>query len=299
METSNILIIVASVVVVMLAWKTVARRRQAGNNHVAQARRAIDACACLLKLIGHIQQHRGMSSAFIGGDRSFEPRLFTKRGEIEPLLRQLHDVAKHENDARHPCFTLNDYSLLKHRWEALLEGYGNLTVERSITMHSQIIAILINWLDAVGEARIELPMGEALPRGIVRNYAHRLPLLTECLGQARATGSGVAVKGTCSAVARVRLMFLVSRAESLIEQACAVDERGAVVAAAVKELAQMTRARMLNGQQVSVTAEQYFSEATRAIDAVFGWIKQSGDIIDQRLTTIETGKHMELGLSAK
>jgi hypothetical protein len=162
-----------------------------------------------------------------------------------------------------------------------------MSVEKSIAEHSLLIATALDWLDAFGEARVALSFSGRLPVGLVKNYAHRLPALTECLGQARAIGSSVAAKGKCSAVARVRLMFLVSRAESLLDQACGVSEGPANDAdkarVAVKSLAQLIRERMLSGDQVDVTADTYFTQATRAIEDVFAWIRDCGKVLEQRL----------------
>ncbi len=126
-------------------------------------------------------------------------------------------------------------------------------------------------------------MSNLLPQGAVRNFSHRLPQLTECLGQARATGTGVAAHGSCSAVARVRLMFLVSRAESLIDQACAFDQHGSFAALKVRSLAKTIRSQMLASQQVNVSAASYFAEATAAIDAVYQWVRDCSQNLEVQL----------------
>lgn len=289
MQTENYLFIAAPLVLAVLVVWSVRRRGHLRGNQALGAHAAIGACNTLLALIGHIQQHRGMSTAWLAGDRSFERRLSAKRSEIEPLLGQLQQVAVAENAHSYPCFTPNDVTLWRHRWGQLVSELGGYTVEKSIAAHSNLIAMLLNWLAALGEARIELPLGELLLPGSVRNFAHRLPQLTECLGQARATGSGVAAQGSCSAVARVRLMFLVSRAESLIDQAIAVDRQGGEAAAKVKALALMIRSHMLSSQHVGVSAEAYFAEATRAIDAVFQWVRSCGQTLETRIEAVGAG----------
>ncbi|HTJ97659.1 MAG TPA: nitrate- and nitrite sensing domain-containing protein [Rhodocyclaceae bacterium] len=291
MNTLNLAILCALLLVIVIGVWFLRRRGREQSGHVEVARTAIQACNCLLQLIGHIQQHRGMSTAHLAGDHGFDRRLIEKRAEIEPLLAKLQAVSQNENSYSYPCFTPNDVSLWRHRWSSLVNELDSYTVEKSIATHSNLIATLLNWLGALGEARVELPMGEALPNGSVRNFAHRLPQLTETLGQARATGSGVAAKGSCSAVARVRLMFLVSRAESLIDQACAVDKQGSAAAQKVRALAELTRTHMLGSQKVGVSAEQYFAAATQAIDAVFFWVRECGGALEQQLANnMQIGK---------
>lgn len=290
MNNFDIPLVIGSISLVALAFWWVRRRDHLQGNQAATAQAAIAACNILLELAAHIQQHRGMSTAWLAGDQSFERRLSSKRGEVEPLLAKLQQVALEENTRSYPCFTPNDVSLWRHRWSMLVNELGTYTVEKSIATHSNLVAMLLNWLDAMGEARIALPMGDLLPDGAVRNFSHRLPQLAETLGQARATGSGVAAQGKCPAVARVRLMFLVSRAESLTEQACAVDRQGELAAQKVKSLALTIRTHMLGSQAVGVSAEAYFAEATRAIDAVFAWVRECGHMLEGEIGQVAMGR---------
>lgn len=290
MNTSDLLLLAVSLALMVVAICWVRRRGRSHGNEAATAQVAIAACNTLLELAAHIQQHRGMSTAWLAGDESFGSRLASKRRELEPLLAKLQQVAQEENTRSYPCFTPNDVSLWRHRWSMLVNELDTYTVEKSIATHSNLVAMLLNWLDAIGEARIALPMGDRLPDGAVRNFSHRLPQLAETLGQARATGSGVAAQGKCPAVARVRLMFLVSRAESLTEQACAVDRKGELAAQMVKSLALTIRTHMLGSQEVGVSAEAYFAEATRAIDAVFAWVREGGRLLEQEVAQVAAGR---------
>ena len=290
MNIFDILLASGAFFLALLAVWWVRRRGHLQGDQAAIAQAAIGACNVLLELAAHLQQHRGMSTAWLAGDHSFERRLSGKRGEIEPLIARLQQVALEENARSYPCFTPNDVTLWRHRWSMLVNELGTYTVEKSIATHSNLVAMLLNWLDAIGEARIALPMGDLLPDGAVRNFSHRLPQLTETLGQARATGSGVAAQGKCPAVARVRLMFLVSRAESLTEQACAVDRQGEFAAQKVKSLASTIRTHMLGSQEVSVSAEEYFAEATQAIDAVFAWVHEGGRKLEEEIAQVAAGR---------
>ena len=237
------------------------------------------ACRSLLALVGHLQQHRGMSSALLSGDQGFRTRLDGKGREIEQLIPSLRAVAREESTRAHPCLTQNDLSLFQFQWGQLREKLGGLSVEQSIAQHSFLIDQLLQWLAALGESRVEVLLVDRCARGLVRNYASRLPALTECLGQARALGTSVAAQRGCSAVARVRLMFLVARAEALLSQAKEAGGQGPKAeraALAVQEMARVIRTRMLLSSGISVAAQEYFDIATAAVDSVFAWINESG-----------------------
>jgi len=255
------------------------QRRRAWVDAGRSLENSLAGCRSLLALTAHFQQHRGMSSAWLSGDQSFGGKLEGKAREIDALFQALRPVARSESAKPHPCLTPNDLALFQRRWEELREKLAGLSVEQSIAQHSFLIEQLLQWLAALGEARLEPLVGDRGARGMVRNYAIRLPALTECLGQARAVGMSVATRQACSAVARVRLMFLVARAEALLKQAAAGELRGAKAESAtlaVQQMARLVRTRMLVSSGISVTVQEYFEVATLAVDAVFGLIAEHG-----------------------
>lgn len=236
------------------------------------------ACETLLNLIASLQQHRGMSSAWLSGDAGFKRRLEEKARQIDELLPRLRELAQRESLQAHPCLTLNELQLFRFRWEKLRDGLASHTPEQSIARHSELLEKPLSWLAALGEARVEPLFPEADLQRLARNYASRLPALSECLGQARAVGAGVAAQGRCSPVARVRLVFLISRAESLLQAALAGDGGGRAESAsqAVQRMLLRIREGLLAGP-VELAPEQYFALATRAIDLVFSWMDGSGE----------------------
>jgi hypothetical protein len=271
----------ALAIVILVAVAMLYRRRRwecAGKSLDS----TLAACRTLLALVGHFQQHRGMSSALLSGDQAFRNRLDGKGREIEALIPSLREVAGQESRRAHPCLTQNDLSLFQFHWGQLREKLTGLSVEQSIAQHSFLIDQLLQWLAALGESRVEVLLADRCARGLVRNYASRLPALTECLGQARALGTSVAARRGCSAVARVRLMFLVARAEALLNQANEAGGRGPKAekaALAVQEMARVIRTRMLLSSGISVAAQEYFDIATVAVDSVFVWINESGTML--------------------
>lgn len=267
------------------------RQRQRAIHARTHLQETLASCRHLLALAAHLQQHRGMSSAWLSGDASFEPRLIEKRKQIDTVFPLLLASARIESMQTYPCLTANDVSLFRFRWQNLLEGLPRMAPETSISQHGFMVAQVLEWLSALGEARIEPLGGQHMPLGMIRNYAHRLPALTECLGQARAIGSSVAARHGCTPVARVRLMFLISRAEALLEQAAAAHNHGnhtLQTRLAVQEMARTVRTSMLLSHGVAVSPEQYFAIATRAIDAVYAWIAACSEEISVRTAAIDT-----------
>ncbi len=290
-----ILLAMAGMATAILISVHLLHRRRSRSHAQVSITTSLDGSHTLLALIGHIQQHRGMSSALLSGDQNFRTRLDSKAREIEALLPKLGTMAKFETAQAFPCFTSNDLNLFKFHWDELRNKLEQLSIEQSITQHSVLIEELLEWLSAVGEARLSPAKNNPEHLALVRNYASRLPALTECLGRARAMGSSVAAKKSCSAVARVRLMFLVSRSETLLSQAqnsSGHSQYATQAAAAIQEMLTVVRSDLLQSAGITVSAQTYFQTATRAIDLVFAWIDSCGrDMthdIDTTLTSLST-----------
>lgn len=263
-------------VVTLFNWRRLQRQARLARANFDQS---LAVCRQLLLLITQLQQHRGMSTAWLAGDAGFAGRLQAKQAEIDALLPGLLQAGRREAGYAAPCFTGNELSLFAFRWRSLVESLAGKKPDESIAEHSALIAEALDWLSALGEARLDpaAPSAEAL--GLARNYAHRLPALAECLGQARALGSGVAARHGCAPVPRVRLVFLVGRAETLLEQAAGASDGGRVTAqarAAVRDLAQTVRSRLLQGDGIDLPPQAYFAQASQAIDAVYAWAEQCG-----------------------
>lgn len=243
-------------------------------------------CTLLLELLTLLQQHRGMSSAFLSGEGAFLAALHKKQEQIAALQPALTLLARREGGMVSASFGANDFALLNFRWQCLLDELPMLTAEQSIARHSQLIVRVLEWLAALGSSRLTPRSDDLLAHGGITNFTDRLPQLSECLGQVRALGTCVAGRQACSPTARVKLVFLLSRAESLLDQAMAVPvectARLATVLA-VRDLLAAVRTRMLLSNGVMMNAEEFFLLATRTIDQLFLWIAQQGEGIGQLL----------------
>jgi len=258
--------------------------RNEGGRHIGLS--ALATCRGLINLVMQLQQHRGMSSAWLAGDRDFEVRMGQRRLEIERRIPELRPGFELESRELCSCFTGNDLRLFRFRWQELLERLPHFSVHENIESHNNLIGQLLGWLAAAGESRIELTAEDSLPPGLVRNFAVRLPELAECLGRARALGSSVAARGVCSPVPRVRLMFLVGRAETLLKQAADADPGGHGAGSArqqVEAMVTLVRSEILGSAGVRVDAGHYFDAASRTIDTVYAWIFHSGNALESGL----------------
>ncbi|BAL23178.1 nitrate- and nitrite sensing domain-containing protein [Azoarcus sp. KH32C] len=273
--------------------------RKRSHDKIERARGALASAGNLVQLIAQVQQHRGMSAAWRAGDTSFAARLPEKQGAVRRLFSSVLDAAKREDGERIPCFVTHDARVLRHEWERLVEGLADLTPEQSFHTHCRIVATLLDWLAAIGEARVEQPLSGTIPAVAARNFFHRLPVLVESLGQARALASAVAARRHCPPVSRVRLLFLLSRAESLMTQAqapgaAAMTEVPAEARRAVATFVAALRDRLIASREIELSASECFTLGTSAIDAVFAWLAHEQRVLDAALAQGGTAGNSEL-----
>jgi hypothetical protein len=235
----------------------------------AQAERALAQAAHLTELVAALQQHRGMSGAWLAGDASFGARLGARQAGIEQIFAQVLEGAAAEDAQAFPCFLSQDVLALRFRWRELVQALPGLSADESFRRHSRLVATLLEWLAALGEARIVT--AATLAPQAVRRMVAQLPALAECLGQARALSSAVAARGRCAPVARVRLLFLVNRADQLLERSAGAGEGERAQQAAARFLA-LLRDEVLGCAQPATDAATCFRLGSVAVDAVYAWI---------------------------
>lgn len=266
---------------VRLLWQ---RCRGRGGDSRPGLEDSLAACRLLFELAIDVQQHRGLTGAWLAGDADFLALRQARQAAVEARFPELLRLARDEGRRPAPCFGRLEVMLFIFNWRSLVDSLAEQSPERNIAAHSQLIGLLLKWRSALGEARIEPGLGRDGHLGRVRNFTHRLPALAECLGLARAVGVGVAARQACSPTTRVRLMFLIGRAESLLEQAARADDgRPARVArAALRSLANAVRTRMLLSDGVSLSPLDYFAVATGAIDGVADWVGENSRQLQAR-----------------
>ncbi|MDH5572948.1 MAG: methyl-accepting chemotaxis protein [Gammaproteobacteria bacterium] len=143
--------------------------------------------------IEHIQQHRGMTAAYINGASEFKDRIMQKRTIVDQKMAELQKV---DSELAKQLGLSNAFSSLDQQWQAIKANSMQISSAEAIKAHSTLISSMLTLMSNVADAsEITLDpeldsyyMGDALVAG--------LPNLLENMGQARAVGSGVAAKGS-------------------------------------------------------------------------------------------------------
>ena len=255
---------------------------------LALRRAGIRANRQVKQLLLDLQQHRGMANAYLNGDGSFKARIEKKQAEIDRDIAALDDLLQRE------LITAQRWNAIKSDWQKLRGEVLSLQQEESFRRNSALIRAVLYSMGDVAE-RSQIAGGCNVDTGLIKALWSDIPVVAEGLGKARGLGSGVAAKGHCSGVARIKLRFLEERVGEIMKW---VDDdfasRAATLDAAliqswegthrtVSEFLALLERTLLESERPSIDAEHYFAAATKALDAVFLVFDQVSDALDNAL----------------
>lgn len=236
-----------------------------------------------------------MVSAFLSGDQSWTAhrketdRNRTGYGHAGSITRPRTDTASRWDN-------------IKRDWQTLRKEALTLSLEDSFRRHSALIrAILYLMGDVAGRSQITGSCDA--DAALVNALWSDLPAAAEGLGQARGLGTGVAAKGYCSSVARIKLRFLEERISETtacvsrdLANAGLSQNLGPSIAQAwevtnktVREFLAMLDKELINAERLTIAADHYFSASTKSLDAMFSVFDQASDALENAV--VAAGGH--------
>lgn len=243
----------------------------------------------------HVQQHRGMASAFLNGDKSFEDQMKEKQAQIAETIERIHTLEAKYGEV---LGTSDRWTNIENEWLHIQERVFKMQAQDSFSTHTALIAQVLDLLVHVGDtshlktdSRLD---GSYLAEGILKT----LPQLTEQLGQMRAVGSGIASIKFVTSDQNIQVTALTDKSRSLL--ADAVRQVGVVTDANpdlkdrldplmkeaqtyVNEFLIMTTAEILKSNTITVNPGDYFNTATETISKVIALYDANTEILNEYL----------------
>jgi len=231
--------------------------------------------------IEHIQQHRGMTSAYLHGNLGFRDRILQKRRDVDQHLASLQATDEELGGALATDGRLQE---ILSRWETIKGNSLNATPADSLKAHTALVAKLIDLMRHVADTS-EITLNPSLDSYYLGNaLAHRLPSLTENMGLARALGASAAATGTFTQATYTKLAVFTENIRSSNDNlrkglAAAFDanpQLGKTLSRQVKandeaitQLAAMLRRDLLDADPITISSDAVFSAATQAITKTY------------------------------
>ncbi|MGM0594417.1 MAG: methyl-accepting chemotaxis protein [Pseudomonadota bacterium] len=232
-------------------------------------------------LIQHIPQHRGLSGAYLSGNRSFRQRMEAKQAEIDDMFAQLRRV---DERLGRQLQTGDRLQRLSARWQSLKREVFDMSPKQSLEAQSELVAAIIGLGHHVADTS-GLILDPVLDSYYMMDLlVVQMPVLTEGMGQSRAIASGVAARGEISnqdwaqlaiRLDRIRMaeesmnghLEVIARENPELGQVLA--RAGEAASSTVDGFARQISDELLEAEQITISAEAIFASSTEAINAVF------------------------------
>ena len=214
----------------------------------------------LRELLSHIQKHRGLSSGYLSGDHSVLVNIKSIQSAALRDIRAIERMAPVlESDSR--------WQNITQHWARLSAGFEKNTVSNNLEQHSRLIQGLLFLIEDTAERHQLYKLHHAEVDNL-RFIWKELLGAAECIGQARAIGTGVATVGRCDSVARIRLRYLQQRIEQTSQQALVGLPHSEKHQHSIQDLLQCISDQLL-AEQPTISPDQYFLRCSEVIDGLY------------------------------
>jgi len=282
--------------------------------HIATAKQEVSGLGPIqdvMKLTQLSQQHRGMSAVLLAGNETQASARQAKEAEVGQALSTVQASVAVLGDAKLDALI----GKIGSDWKALSGAVGSKSIAgpESFARHTALIADQLalseDIVNATGIALDPTAAGYYLQLAVLQH----MPRVTEGLGQIRARGSALLVKGSAAPEDKVRIEGLgvgirtsMAAARKSIDLAAAVNPvlKGAVgdalgkAVAATDEGLRLVDEKIVRAEALSHPSAEYFAAMTKTIDVQFGLINVAFEALHQQLADSVAAAQRELLLGS-
>lgn len=242
------------------------------------------------KLMEHLQQHRGMTSASLNGDATFQVLLLNKEAEI---VEDIRNIDRLNLKLGAYLKTTDKWRSITDKWDLLvantffIESEENVelytgVIKENFTLHTEIISDLLSLLAHVGDiSGLKLDPGDDSYL-LMDTIVNKLPLITERTGQLRGIGLGIAAKKKRIPEEKIQLIILTGMVQSILN-----DVKGQMNefvnpqlkklllpyiqdhVTATKLFLEILENNVINSKTIDIQSSEFYKISTNAIDTGF------------------------------
>lgn len=249
----------------------------------------------IITLIRDIQQHRGLSSSYLGGNAEIKDKISEKQGDIKVSLSTIDDITNKYGEEFNTTSTWNS---IKDQWVELESEIFDLSLSIAIEKHNKLILRLLDFNADIADAS-NLILESKLEKFYLSNLIiDKLPMITEYMGQTRALGSGVAGKKSLTNGERIKLLYLTQSISTNISSTDRIleiiyrdndkikDRLGNTTNLLLQsstKLVDMVNTELLSKENITMDSSKYYDFATSVIDDVYGLINDVNDVLMEEI----------------
>lgn len=227
----------------------------------------------------NVQQHRGMSSIYLNGNKDIKEDILSKQEELRDNIADIDGLNESLGNILHSSATWNE---IKSDWLNLKDKVLQIEPSESFTDHTALIKDTLFFIQEIADSSNLTLDPELYSYYLMDSVVHQLPQLTENVGQLRAIGSGIATVGQITDEQRIQIVSLMSSTRSIINNlnhgiSVVFNQNDSLSELEVlnKNVTQdsenfllMTEREILQKQKINIESSSFFNSATETIDTM-------------------------------
>lgn len=254
------------------------------------------------QLIQHFPEHRGMSNAYLSGNKSFQPKILTKRKQLADDIRLIDEV---DQRLGRELDTTSQWNAIKSSWLRLESETFNGPAENIFNKHTKLISDVLNLIKHSSDTS-NLTVDPELDSYYIKEaIVNLLPQVVENLGQARGMASGLAAKQTISKEESIKLTSLLSAVQkninalkrgmqvlrqSNLELSNKIETQVNQTISGSENYLHFLNNEILNSNSITINPSTVFSKGTETIKANFNildtLIPELTSLLEQRVQSL-------------
>ncbi len=233
------------------------------------------------KAIQLLQQHRGLSTAMLGGVETLHDKLLSKEQETGLVLNTLEHSINPSAQAK--------FKDIQAGWAQIQQNAAHLSVEAAYAEHTKLISQLLNLENTLSDDASLYLDNELDSYHLIMLLTSDLPMALEHIGQLRAYGVGSLAKKNITAEDKLEMLILKARIEQLIHHIDYVIEDTSRYNPALKRVLDLTRENIdsavlfithivipdITQEKFSIDPQYYYTTVTLALDNAYRQIYDS------------------------
>ncbi len=223
----------------------------------------------LRKLLAKAQKHRGLTTGYLNGSFDLENKIKMLQEEISTQCFMLASLGSWLKSNER-------WQLIEEHWQRLSSKYENNSPDNNILQHNQLIKNLLYLIDDMAQEHDLLQLKSKEGKNLQLAWCELLTA-AECIGQARALGTGVVARKHCDTVSRIRLNYLSYKVEKSTHTAWAHLPPSREQKDRLQALLKYISEELLN-KNLAISVGDFFNVASAAIDSLY---QQFDEIIAQ------------------
>ncbi len=255
--------------------------------------KGIEVNILLRTMIQHTQEHRGMSSAYLNGNKDFKSDLDQKGEELTQDISRLNSELNKNED----LFKItNEWETIKKDLDQIRSNLESMKPAESFAGHTDLIRKMLNLTQTIAYNSSVFLQDDDSSYLLVEMTVKNLPTMTEMMGQSRAKGSGVATKKAIAVEETQQLLNLVQQISAnlsevdknmtilLVEDSTSGNLKDAYEKAvqSTNLLTDTISKEFIESDQIKIDSKFYFDLATASINDVYGFLNQSAEFLDDK-----------------